>query len=151
MLSEYHQVPPTTNIDPTSPPTNIAPTLDLVCLPVSLAPFARPTLVLPNLLSIPVCPFEVASTAGSTVTVLWVRVSAVVGNVRLAPPAVSVNAEDERKTSAAAGAGTVMVQTVFPDPFTEHETVWISSVPDILPSDSKLPPNVWPPHVKLPF
>jgi len=151
MLSKYHQVPPRTSIDPTSAPTNIAPTLDLVRAPVSVAPFALPALVLPNLLPIPVCPFDVASTAGSTVTVLWVLVSAVVGNVWLAPPAVSVNAEDERKTSAAAGAGTVMVQTVFPDPFTEHDTVWMSSVPDIRPSDSKLAPNVWPPHVKLPF
>ena len=58
-----------TNIDPTSAPTNIAPTLDLVSAPVSVAPFL-PALVLPSLLPIPVCPFEVASTAGSTVTVL---------------------------------------------------------------------------------
>jgi hypothetical protein len=151
ILSRYHHVPQTTNIDHTSAPKSITTMFTLDSGLFAVAALTLPSLVLPNFLSIPVCPFEVASTAGSTVTVLWVRVFAVVGNVWLGPPAVSVNAEDERNTSAAAGAGTVTVQTVSPDPFTEHEIVWMSSVPDILPSDSKLLPNVWPAHVKLPF
>ena len=60
------------------------------------------------LASIPVCPFEVAKTEGSIVAVPNVFVINVVENVVEAAPEFSVREEDERKTRAAEGAGTVI-------------------------------------------
>lgn len=73
---------------------------DNVCLILEAA-LTLPALVLPRrALSIPVWPFDVASTAGSTVAVFCVLVCAVVGNVVDGAPPVSVNASSVRNTSA---------------------------------------------------
>ena len=139
--------PPKFQITSRTQPTN--PSTTFTTIPQKLnsfipnAPLKLPLLVLPNslLASIPVCPFEVANTAGSTVAVPIVLVNTVVGKVREADPECSVNAEeeDERKTRAAQGAGTGMVHV----PGGEQEMVWMLSVPCKRPSEAKLSPNVW--------
>ena len=85
------------------------------------APEKLPLLVLPNssLASIPVCPFEVANTAGLTVAVPAVLVNTEVENVCEAPPEFSVKSEVARKTRAAQGAGTTIEHV----PGEEQETV----------------------------
>lgn len=126
------------------PPTTVAtPNAGTRCF---WAPFPLLfSLVLPNILSIPECPFDVASTAESTVTVLRVFVCAVVGNVWVASAVPSTGA-NARNTSATPGAGTWIVQTPL-----LHGTACTDRVPDRRPSDSKLLPNVWPAQVKFPF
>lgn len=107
---------------------------------MSNAPFALPLLVLPSLFSIPLCPFDVAKTALSIVTVLAVFVKAVVANVVDGAPLFSVKALLVRNTSANDGAGTLMAHILA---VWSHWTVFMSSVPCNRPSDSKLPPKVW--------
>ena len=109
-------------------------------------PFSLPWLVLPSTRPIPECPFDVANTAGSIVTVFSVLVGAVVANVRLAAPAVPVNAPGVRNTSAAPGAGTRTVHTLVPVA-AEHDTVCTLSVPMGRPSEVKVAPNVCPAQV----
>ena len=77
--------------------------------------------MLPNssLESIPVCPFEVAKTEGSTVAVPAVLVKNVVEKVVEGVPEFSVSWEVARKTRAAEGAGT----TIEHEPGEEQETV----------------------------
>ena len=68
----------------------------------------NPRYVLPNCLSAPECPFEVAKTLGATLAVLRVLVYADVENVRVAWPTERTG-EEEKKTSAKPGAGTGMI------------------------------------------
>ena len=109
-------------------------------------PLTLPALVLPSRPSIPVCPLEVANTAGSTVAVLCLFVRAVVENVCSAAPAVSVKDDGYRNTSATAGAGTRIVQIWFVQP-----AFSMDSDPAGRPSDCINDPNVCPAHVKSPF
>lgn len=132
----------TPNTTPISAPST--PPRTILAFPA--APFSLPWLVLPSTLPIPECPFDVASTAGSIDTVFSVLVAAVVANVRLAAPAVSVNAPGVRNTSAAPGAGTRTVHTLVPVA-AEHVTVCTLSVPAGRPSEAKFAPNVCPAHV----
>src|SRR5882757_2465404 len=77
------------HIQPTSPNTTVqANPRKLKCGVIPNAPLKLPLLVLPNssLASNPVCPFEVASTEGSTVAVPAVLVSTVVEKVCEGPP-----------------------------------------------------------------
>ena len=85
-------------------------------------------------------PFDVASTLGSMLTVLYVFVSAVVGYVCVVDGSSAPCAPDERKTSATPGAGTGMSH-VFA--VVSQVMVWMSSVPERRPSHSKRPPNVY--------
>lgn len=87
----------------------------------------------------PLCPFDVARTNGSTDTVFWVFVWRVVGKVvGLAPPnSDSLNALSLRKTSANPGAGTLISQELL-----LQVTVLMSSSPVMRPSESKTPPKV---------
>ena len=81
------------------------PTLALLCAALTL-----PWLVLPRPSRlIPECPFELATTVGSTKTVLWVRVYAVVANVCVACPTLASGLLLSRNTSANPGDGTGIV------------------------------------------
>jgi hypothetical protein len=104
------------------------------------APFARPLLVLPSeSLLLPLCPFDVANTDGSMVTVLCVLVTAVVGNVWGFWGVTSEKALSVRKTRAKPGAGTWTWHVLA---FVSQVTVLTSRLPVKRPSDSKVEPNV---------
>ena len=82
------------------------------------------------------CAREVASTGA----VAKLRVTAVVANVCVALAAFAdAWAADDRKTSAAPGAGTWIVQVLA---VWSQETVWTTSVPVRRPSAWKRPPKV---------
>jgi hypothetical protein len=96
-----------------------------------------PLLVVPSWLPIPIWPFDVARTDGSTVTVCCVLVCMEVEKVCSPPLSAPLRASSLRKTRAKEGAGTLTWQ----EPPTQV-TVWMSSWPISLPSESKLPPKV---------
>lgn len=119
----------------------ITPKFNIVLF--SVAPFLNEfASVLPNCNVEPLCPFEVCNTPGATVAVLRVLVYVVVEKVVLAPP--SVSSRPLRKTMAAPGAGTWMVQLVL-----EHGSVVTFSAPTGRPSEEKVSPKVCPAQVKL--
>jgi len=94
-----------------APATNATPSVIKLSTSIILRPGAAlilPTLVLPKPTSlfIPECPFDVASTVGSTCAVLWAFVRAVVANVCVACPMLTCSAPLSRKTRAKPGAGT---------------------------------------------
>lgn len=82
-----------------------APTTETIGSEVLRPAPMLPLLVLPSFHVSPDIPFEVASTLGSTVATVFVTI--VVENVWVEGLPDSVYAEEERKTSAAPGAGTV--------------------------------------------
>jgi hypothetical protein len=98
---------PTTNAPEINAPsiTTLGNTSLIPCAPL------LPLLVLPSLLFIPLCPFDVASTEGSTVAVFWVFVYADVEKVVEAAPLVSVD-WPVRNTRANPGAGTGIWQVL---------------------------------------
>ena len=105
------------------------------------APFARPLLVLlRESLLLPLCPFDVANTDGSMVTVLCVLVTAVVENVCGFWGVTSEKALSVRKTRAKPGAGTWTWHVLA---FVSQVTVLTSRLPVKRPSDSKVEPKVF--------
>ena len=90
-------------------------------------------------LLLPLCPFDVANTDGSMVTVLCVLVTAVVGNVWGFWGVTSEKALSVRKTRAKPGAGTWTWHVLA---FVSQVTVLTSRLPVKHPSDSKVEPNV---------
>ena len=109
-------------------------------MPAALPAPLLPLLVLPSDRSLPLCPFDVASTLGGTVAVFMVFVNAVVGNVAVVLGSDSAAASSVSITSAKPGAGTVMAHV---PALVSHCTVWICSSPRSRPSDSNLPPKVY--------
>ncbi len=94
-----------------------------------------PLLVLPSFCrSAPVFPFEVASAAESIVAVLAFFVTAVVEKVWVVDAETSWSAEEVRKTSATAGAGTGIAQVPAPE---SHWMVVILSLPFRRPSATR--------------
>lgn len=114
------------------------------------APFAPPWLVPPKAMAfLPPCPFDVASTDASTVTVFTVCVTIDVANVCVdAGPPASCCAASEKKTRAAPGAGTVISQLFC---VWSHWTVSMLSAPFQVPSAPKRGPSVCPAQVMLSF
>lgn len=113
------------------------------------APFAPPWLVPPEEMRfLPLCPFDVARTDGSTVTVFAVFVTMDVANVCGAAGSTAACAASEKKTRAAPGAGTVIWHMFC---VWSHCTVWMSSSPFHVPSAWKRPPSVCPAQVMLSF
>jgi hypothetical protein len=80
----------------------------------SRRPAADPTLpllVAPRTFPIPLCPFDVASTDGFTITVPPACVTVDVEYVMVDAGWTSLSASEVKKTSAAEGAGTLMEHT----------------------------------------
>jgi hypothetical protein len=109
---------------PTAAATNT--TIPGIAWAIPDVPPTLPLLVLPCSKSIPECPFEVASTDGSTAAVFAVFVNAVVGNVTVWPVSDSDSALSLRKTSATEGAGTLIWHVLA---FWSHWTVCMSRLP----------------------
>ena len=104
--------------------------------------------MLPHLLPIPLFPFDVASTAGSTVAVFLYFVTAVVANVAVLAGSLSRAASSLMNTSANPGAGTRTRHTLFA---VSHGTSSRCSEPLSRPSAPNWPPKVWLPQVMLNF
>lgn len=125
-----------------TPAMTATSTAPLGYTPAALPPaLFRPLLVLPSPKSCPPCPFEVASTLGSTPATCVPRCAAVavVANVIVLVGVDSPNALLDINTSANPGAGTVTVH-VFA--VWSHGTVSTCCEPCRRPSEENWPPKV---------